>query len=73
MKVARPVYSNNAERPAPPERVAKLNRAMPGELKVPQRAYLWALRNPNLTAVISELVNADLVRDNLPLANKKAA
>ena len=73
MKVARPVYSSNAERPAPPERVAKLNRAMPGELKVPQRAYLWALRNPNLTAVISELVNADLVRDNLPLANKKAA
>jgi aryl-alcohol dehydrogenase-like predicted oxidoreductase len=73
MKVARPVHPGSGRQQAKPERVAKLDRAFPGELKVPQRAYLWALRNPNVSAVISELVNADLVRDNLPLAKPKAA
>lgn len=73
MKVARPVYTGRTSQPASAERVARLNQAFPGDLKVPQRAYLWALRNPNLSAVISELVNAHLVRENLPLAAPKSA
>ena len=53
------------------KRVKLIDEAVPGPLKRPQKAYLWALRNPNLSAVISEIHSADLVRDNLPLAAPK--
>lgn len=73
MKVARPVHhGRNNNQPDDPARVRLINDAVPGEIKAPQKAYLWALRNPNLSAVISELINADLVKDNLPLAAPKA-
>jgi aryl-alcohol dehydrogenase-like predicted oxidoreductase len=73
MKVARPVYPGRADgRPAPAERVKLIEEAVPGPMKVPQKAYLWALRNRNLAGVISELVNAEMVNDNLPLAAAKA-
>jgi aryl-alcohol dehydrogenase-like predicted oxidoreductase len=71
MKVARPVYPGNG-RAASSERLKVLDAAMPGPLSVPKRAYLWALRNPSLTAVISEMTNAKLVEDNLLLAGTKA-
>lgn len=72
MKVARPVFNGrNNGTIDPPERVKLIEDAVPGPLKRPQKAYLWALRNPNLTAVISEIHSADLVRDNLPLAAPK--
>jgi aryl-alcohol dehydrogenase-like predicted oxidoreductase len=71
MKVARAVYSGR-EPAAPPERVKLIHDAVPGNLKAPQKAYTWALRNPSLTAVISEMVNQNHVDDNLPLAAKKA-
>ncbi|MBM3726004.1 MAG: aldo/keto reductase [Acidobacteria bacterium] len=72
MKAARPVFAG-PNRPVDPKRVAVIEAAVPGPLKVPQKAYLWNLRNPNLAATISELVNAELVRDNLPLAAEKKA
>jgi hypothetical protein len=71
MKVARPVHSGRP--PAPPaERVKLINDAVPGDLKPPQKAYVWALRNPALAGVISEMVNQQHVDDNLPLAGKRA-
>ncbi|MBM3813396.1 MAG: aldo/keto reductase [Acidimicrobiia bacterium] len=71
MKVARPVFNGrNAGIKDDPKRVQLIEAAVPGPLKIPQKAYIWALRNPNLSAVISELVNAGMVRDNLPLAAK---
>ncbi len=70
MKVARPVHPGRAA--AAPERLKLIDTAMPGSLKVPQRAYLWALKNPNIAAVNSEMVNQQMVDDNLPLAGKKA-
>ena len=74
MKVARPVHhGRNTKQPNDPRRVKMIEDAVPGNLKVPQKAYVWALRNPNLSAVISELVNSDLVRENLPLAGPKRA
>jgi aryl-alcohol dehydrogenase-like predicted oxidoreductase len=74
MKVARPVHhGRDTKQPNDPRRVKMIEDAVPGNLKVPQKAYVWALRNPNLTAVISELVNSDLVRENLPLAGPKPA
>ncbi len=70
MKVARPVWPGR-NRPAALERVEKINRAVPGEMKVPMKAYLWALQNPNIAALNSELINAEMVKDNLPLAGRK--
>jgi aryl-alcohol dehydrogenase-like predicted oxidoreductase len=72
MKVARPVHNGrNNGTIDPPERVKLIQDAMPGPLKVPQKAYLWDLRNPNLSAVISEMITLDMVKDNLPLARTK--
>ncbi len=70
MKVARPVWAGR-NRPVPPERLEKINRAVPGDMKVPMKAYLWVLQNRNIAGVNSELVNAEMVRDNLPLAGRK--
>jgi aryl-alcohol dehydrogenase-like predicted oxidoreductase len=72
MKVARAVnHGRGTGAPNPPERVAKMERAVPGSLKVPQKAYVWALRSRYLSAVISEMGNAQLVKENLPLAGAK--
>jgi predicted aldo/keto reductase-like oxidoreductase len=72
MKVARPVnHGRNNGKPDDPARLRMIHDAVPGNLKVPQKAYVWALRNPNLSAVISELVNRDMVRDNVPLAGAR--
>lgn len=72
MKVARPVYPN---RPHPVEvpasRLKKLNHVIPGTMKIPMKAYLWALQNQNISAVISDMVNPVHVNDNLGLAGKK--
>jgi aryl-alcohol dehydrogenase-like predicted oxidoreductase len=70
MKVARPVNMGRG-RPTPPERIQLLESAMPGPLTVPQKAYVWALKNPGLTAVISEMGDMATVNDNVPLAGAK--
>ncbi|MDX1984931.1 MAG: aldo/keto reductase [Bryobacteraceae bacterium] len=73
MKVARPVFNGrNNGTIDPPERVSKIENAVPGPLKIPQKAYAWALRSAYLTAVISEIVNLQIARENLPLAAPKA-
>jgi aryl-alcohol dehydrogenase-like predicted oxidoreductase len=73
MKAARPVYGGRPNgKPDNPARVKLAQDAVPGPLKTPQKAYVWALRNPNLSAVISELVNDELVKENLPLAAAKS-
>jgi predicted aldo/keto reductase-like oxidoreductase len=71
MKVARPVYGGRPSRKDDPARVKLVHDAVPGDWKTPQKAYLWALRKANLSAVISELVNHEMVRENLPLAGRK--
>ncbi|MDX2180239.1 MAG: aldo/keto reductase [Bryobacteraceae bacterium] len=70
MKVARPVNMGRG-RPTPPERIAMIDAAIPGPLKAPQKAYVWALKNPSLTAAISEIGDLSLVKDNVPLAGTK--
>jgi aryl-alcohol dehydrogenase-like predicted oxidoreductase len=70
MKSARP-FNFRAPRQTPPEHMAKLNAAVPGDLKPMQKAYIWNLRNPNLTAAISEMATMDHVKDNVPLAGAK--
>lgn len=71
MKVARGVFNNRPTRPDKPHRVELIEKAVPGPMKRPMKAYAWALRNPNLTAVISEMGNQALVDENLPLGAPK--
>ncbi len=71
MKVARPVFGGRPNQTDSPERIAIIEQAMPGPLKRPMKAYTWALRNPNLSAVISEMGSQAIVDDNLPLAAAK--
>lgn len=74
MKVARPCHHGRDNGlPNDPHRVAMIERAVPGELSVPQKCYLWVLRDSRIAAVNSELKNSAMVADNLPLAGAKRA
>ncbi len=71
MKAASPVTPREGRKQPPESRVKKLNQVIPGEMKIPMKAYLWALQNPNISSVISLMPDAAHVKDNLPLAGKK--
>ncbi|MHB9031044.1 MAG: aldo/keto reductase, partial [Candidatus Latescibacterota bacterium] len=70
MKAARPVYPGRGAW-VPPSRLDKLNHMIPARMKTPVKAYLWALQNPNLTCVNSDMSNKDMVKENLAIAGKK--
>lgn len=67
MKVARPVTASGGRVP-PPERLAKLEKAVPGALNPQQKAYAWALRNPHVAACAAEMSTREHVAGNMPLA-----
>jgi aryl-alcohol dehydrogenase-like predicted oxidoreductase len=72
MKVAMSVATQHKQlQPVPQWRIDKVNRVVPGEMKAPMKAYLWALQNPNLCGVISNLWDETYVKENLSLAGKK--
>src|SRR5205807_856117 len=72
MKVAHAVATHHRSlQPIPRWRIQKVERIVPGDLKAPLKAYLWALQNPHLTAVISNLWDENYVKENLALAGKK--
>ena len=72
MKVAMPVATHHKPlQPIPQWRIDKLNRLIPGDEKPPLNAYMWALQNPNVSAVISNLWDETLVRENLSVAGRK--
>jgi aryl-alcohol dehydrogenase-like predicted oxidoreductase len=73
MKVAMAVATQHEElRPLPAWRGEKLNQLIPGDdMKLPVKAYLWALQNPRLSAVISNMWDEQYVRENLSVAGKK--
>lgn len=71
MKTAKP-FSTTTVRAASAEQFAKLNQAVPGDLSPIRKAYLWNLRNKNITAAISEMITMQHVNENVPLAGKKA-
>jgi len=67
MKVARPVVIS-----PPAWRIAKLNAILPDpDLSTAQKAYLFALQNPNLAAVIADMSDETMVKENLTLAGRK--
>lgn len=72
MKAAMAVATHHkALQPIPEWRVQKVQRIVPGEMKAPVKAYIWALQNQNISAVISNLWDEQHVDDNLSVAGKK--
>ena len=57
--------------PIPSWRVAKVDRVVPGDLKPPLKAFLWAFQDPRISAVISNLWDEAHVEENLGLAGRK--
>ena len=72
MKVAMAVATHHTPlQPTPQWRIDKVNKIVPGDWKAPQKAYLWSLQNPRITAVISNLWNETFIDENLSLAGIK--
>ena len=72
MKAARVVHPGRpagvtGDLPVTPDRLAKLDKAVPGSLPVPLRAYSWVLKDPRISAVNSEMTSVEMVRQNLGL------
>jgi predicted aldo/keto reductase-like oxidoreductase len=65
MKLAQAVFEPDRSTTRRPERVALLDRLVPGELNTYQKAYTFGLSNPNLSAVISNMVDEKQVAENL--------
>jgi aryl-alcohol dehydrogenase-like predicted oxidoreductase len=68
MKAARALYDDGKTFP---DRTPLIEKAVPGPLNVPQKAFLWNLRNPNLSAVVANMINLDQVKQDMPLAGSK--
>lgn len=72
MKVAMAVATHHKKlQPIPSWRIDKVNQIVPGDIKAPMKAYLWALQNPNISGVISNLWDENFVNENLSLAGTK--
>ncbi len=68
MKSAQAVFQRDRSPVPYPERAALLEKLVPGEMGLHQKAYTYCLRNPNISAVISNMVDEKQVRENLPVA-----
>ena len=72
MKVAASVQTRfETLKPIPDWRIQKLHTTVPGDYSIPAKAYLWALQNPNISAVISEMFDRDMMVDNFAIVGKK--
>src|SRR5260370_6694828 len=67
MKTAQAVFEPDRSTKPVPERAALLDQTIPGELNLHQKAYRFALNNPQISAAISNLVNEKMVKENLPV------
>jgi aryl-alcohol dehydrogenase-like predicted oxidoreductase len=73
MKSAQAVFHPDRSPEPLPERAGLLNNLVPGNAGLHQKAYRNSLNNPNISAVISNMVNEKQVRENLPVAMKGSA
>jgi L-galactose dehydrogenase len=65
MKVAQAVFEPDRSTTRRAERVAVLDRLVPGDESVYQKAYRFGLSSPNIAAVISNMANERHVSENL--------
>jgi aryl-alcohol dehydrogenase-like predicted oxidoreductase len=68
MKLAQGVFEPDRSTARRPERAALLDRLVPGELTIHQKAYTFGLSNPHLAAVISNMVDERQMIENLTVA-----
>ncbi len=59
---------HEAIKPIPQWRIDMVDRIVPGNMKAPMKAYVWALQNPNISAVVSNLWDPTFVDENLSVA-----
>ena len=57
--------------PVPDWRIKKLNQIIPEEMKLQVKAFLWALQNPDLSAVNAGMSTEQMVIENLSVVGKK--
>ncbi len=57
--------------PVPQWRVDKLNHIIPDEMKLQVKAFLWALQNQDLSAVVAGMYTEEMVLENLTSVGKK--
>jgi predicted aldo/keto reductase-like oxidoreductase len=73
MKASRVVQNGYNRRELVPERVKRLNEAVPGDMTLFQKGFHWALQNPNLCGVVAGITNMDMAKEDIPLAFVKKA
>ena len=74
MKVARAVFPDRGGKVQPlPGLEEKLHALIPGDQHVAEKAYLWALQNPNVSACVSAITSPEMCRANAKVAGKKVA
>jgi len=73
MKAAMAVASpyDPAQVPVPEWRISKLNRIIPEEMKLQVKAFLWALQNNDLSAVVAGMNTEEMVLENLTATGRK--
>ena len=57
--------------PVPEWRIKKLNQIIPGEMKLPVKAFLWALQNPDISTVNAGILNEEMLIEDLSVVGKK--
>ncbi len=70
MKAAQVVFEPDRSTKRVPERAALLDRLVPGEWNLHQKAYRFVLNNPHVSAVISNMVDEQQVKENLAAVRK---
>lgn len=68
MKLAQGVFDPDRSTNRRPERAVVLDRLVPGELNIYQKAYTFGLANQGVSAVVSNMVNEQQVQENLVVA-----
>ena len=71
MKAASGVNSQHKDLVPPQWRIDKLNMAIPGDMKVPVKAYLWVHQNPMVSGMISDFQDEEMVLENLQVIGQR--
>jgi aryl-alcohol dehydrogenase-like predicted oxidoreductase len=67
MKTSQVIFQPDRSTTPVPERAALLEKTIPGDMNLHQKAYRFVLNNPHVSAVISQMENEKQVRENLPV------
>ena len=73
MKASRGLQNAYNRRQLLPDRVKRLDAAVPGNLTPFQKGFTWVLQNPNLSGVVAGITNMDMAKEDIPMAMSKPA